>query len=149
MTRKLISSGSTFEEQIGYSRAVVVDDDWIFVSGTTGFDYATMKITAKQYYLRPEIIESAFYLYRATGDTKYREMGETFFRGIVRYCKTDAGFAYLKDVVTKEKADGMESFFFAETLKYLYLIFAPKETISLEEIVFTTEAHPIRPTWKK
>ena len=44
MTRKLISSGSTFEEQIGYSRAVV-DGDWVFVSGTTGFDYATMTIS--------------------------------------------------------------------------------------------------------
>ena len=43
MTRRLISSGSTFEEQIGYSRAVVAGD-WIFVSGTTGFDYATMSI---------------------------------------------------------------------------------------------------------
>jgi enamine deaminase RidA (YjgF/YER057c/UK114 family) len=43
MTRRLISSGSTFEEQIGYSRAVV-DGDWIHVSGTTGFDYATMTI---------------------------------------------------------------------------------------------------------
>lgn len=44
MPRKLISSGSTFEAQIGYSRAVV-DGDWVFVSGTTGFDYATMTIT--------------------------------------------------------------------------------------------------------
>jgi len=44
MTRKLISSGSTFEEQIGYSRAVVVGD-WVFVSGTTGFDYTTMSIS--------------------------------------------------------------------------------------------------------
>jgi enamine deaminase RidA (YjgF/YER057c/UK114 family) len=43
MTRRLISSGSTFEAQIGYSRAVV-DGDWIFVSGTTGFDYATMSL---------------------------------------------------------------------------------------------------------
>jgi enamine deaminase RidA (YjgF/YER057c/UK114 family) len=43
MARKLISSGSTFESQIGYSRAVV-DGDWIFVSGTTGFDYAKMSI---------------------------------------------------------------------------------------------------------
>lgn len=43
MTRRLISSGSTFEEEIGYSRAVV-DGDWVFVSGTTGFDYATMTI---------------------------------------------------------------------------------------------------------
>src|SRR5688572_31656014 len=43
MTRRLIGSGSTFEAQIGYSRAVV-DGDWVFVSGTTGFDYATMSI---------------------------------------------------------------------------------------------------------
>jgi len=43
MTRRLISSGSTFEKSIGYSRAVV-DGDWVFVSGTTGFDYATMTI---------------------------------------------------------------------------------------------------------
>ena len=43
MTRKLISSGSTFEQQIGYSRAVL-QGDWIFVSGTTGFDYSTMTI---------------------------------------------------------------------------------------------------------
>jgi enamine deaminase RidA (YjgF/YER057c/UK114 family) len=43
MSRRLISSGSPFEAEIGYSRAVV-DGDWIFVSGTTGFDYATMTI---------------------------------------------------------------------------------------------------------
>ena len=43
MTRQLISSGSTFEAEIGYSRAVV-DGDWVFVSGTTGFDYSTMTI---------------------------------------------------------------------------------------------------------
>jgi enamine deaminase RidA (YjgF/YER057c/UK114 family) len=43
MDRRLISSGSTFEAQIGYSRAVVAGD-WVFVSGTTGFDYATMSI---------------------------------------------------------------------------------------------------------
>ena len=42
--RKLISSGSSFEASIGYSRAVVVGD-WVFVSGTTGFDYATMQIS--------------------------------------------------------------------------------------------------------
>jgi enamine deaminase RidA (YjgF/YER057c/UK114 family) len=43
MTRRLISSGSTFERDIGYSRAVV-DDEWVFVSGTTGFDYQSMTI---------------------------------------------------------------------------------------------------------
>ena len=44
MTRRLISSGSTFEAEIGYSRAVV-QGDWVFVSGTTGFDYSTMTIS--------------------------------------------------------------------------------------------------------
>lgn len=44
MTRRLISSGSTFEHDIGYSRAVV-DGNWVFVSGTTGFDYAAMTIS--------------------------------------------------------------------------------------------------------
>ena len=43
MKRRLISSGSKFEDEIGYSRAVV-DGDWVFVSGTTGFDYSTMSI---------------------------------------------------------------------------------------------------------
>ena len=45
MGRRLISSGSPFEEQIGYSRAVV-DGEWVFVSGTTGFDYSTMTISS-------------------------------------------------------------------------------------------------------
>jgi mannosidase alpha-like ER degradation enhancer 2 len=107
-------------------------------------DYSTMSVRDKRYYLRPESIESAYYLYHFTGDSVYLRMGETYFRSIVKYCKTDAGYAYLKDVTTKEKADGMESFFFAETLKYLYLIFAPKETLPFDEVIFNTEAHPIR-----
>lgn len=107
-------------------------------------NYVTMTATAKQYYLRPEIIESAYYLFHYTGDRKYREMGEVFFNSLKRYCRTESGYAYLEDVTTKEKADKMESFFFAETLKYLYLLVAPKETMSLEKIVFTTEAHPLR-----
>jgi enamine deaminase RidA (YjgF/YER057c/UK114 family) len=44
MSRQLISSGSTFEQEIGYSRAVV-DGNWVFVSGTTGFDYSMMTIS--------------------------------------------------------------------------------------------------------
>jgi mannosidase alpha-like ER degradation enhancer 2 len=103
-----------------------------------------MKVTAKQYYLRPEIIESAYYLYRLTGDNRYRQMGETYFNDIVKYCRTDAAYAMLGDVTTKEKSDEMESFFFAETLKYLYLLFAPPETLNFEQVIFNTEAHPLR-----
>ncbi len=111
-------------------------------------DYSTMTVTRKQYYLRPEIIESAYYLYHFTADEKYRQMGETFYRGLVQYCRTEAGYAYLEDVTTKEKADGMESFFFAETLKYLYLLFAPKDVLAFDKVIFATEAHPIWRTWE-
>lgn len=107
-------------------------------------DYGTMTVTQPSYPLRPEIIESAFYLWRATGEPVYREMGERFYRDLVRFCRTDAGFAHLRNVVTKEKEDAMESFFFAETLKYLYLLFAEKNAFDLEGHVLNTEAHPYR-----
>lgn len=111
-------------------------------------DYSTMTATAKQYYLRPEIIESAYYLFMYTKESQYQRMGRVFFENLIRYCRTDVAYAYLKDVITKEKADGMESFFFAETLKYLYLLFDQAESVRLGDIIFTTEAHPIRRTWK-
>ncbi|MBI4429044.1 MAG: glycoside hydrolase family 47 protein [Ignavibacteriales bacterium] len=112
-------------------------------------DYDSMKVRAAEYHLRPEIIESAYYLYYYTGDVKYQKMGDTFLKSIKTYCRTETAYAYLKNVVTKEQADGMESFFFAETLKYLYLLFSPGETLPFGSVVFTTEAHPIRKTWKE
>jgi ER degradation enhancer, mannosidase alpha-like 2 len=110
-------------------------------------DYTTMKIVSPGYQLRPEIIESAYYLSFFTRDDRYQEMGSTFILGLVRYCKTDAGYAALSDVGTKSKKDSMESYFLAETLKYLYLLFAPRDTLDLTKIVFNTEGHPLRKTW--
>jgi len=117
--------------------------------GPEEIDFSTMNVTARQYYLRPEIIESAYYLYHCTGDLHYRKMGEIYFNDIVKYCRTDAAYAMLKDVTTKEKSDRMESFFFAETLKYLYLLFATPETLRFDDVIFNTEAHPIRKTWSE
>lgn len=110
-------------------------------------DYSTMKIVYNGYALRPEIIESAYYLYHFTNDPRYLEMGHTFFDSLVKYCRTDAGYAQLKDVEKKIQSDQMESFFLAETLKYLYLLYAPPQTIDLTKMVFNTEAHPMRRTW--
>src|SRR6266700_316820 len=110
-------------------------------------DYSTMKIVSPGYALRPEIIESAYYLQFYTRDPRYQEMGSTFILSLVRYCKTDAGYAALSNVETKTKKDSMESYFLAETMKYLYLLFAPRETLDLDKVVFNTEAHPIRRTW--
>jgi mannosidase alpha-like ER degradation enhancer 2 len=60
--------------------------------------------------------------------------------------ETEAGYTHLSDVVAKKQTDAMESFFFAETLKYLYLLFAPSSVLPFDGVVFTTEAHPIRRT---
>jgi hypothetical protein len=106
-----------------------------------------MKIVYRGYELRPEIIESAYYLRNFTHDPRYREMGKTFFDSLRKYSRTDTAYAALSDVEKKTKKDEMESFFFAETLKYLYLLYAPPETVDLSKVVFNTEAHPIHRTW--
>jgi ER degradation enhancer, mannosidase alpha-like 2 len=111
------------------------------------FDYRTMKVTSPGYPLRPEIMESAYYLWHATGDAQYRQMGLEYLAALEKHCRTDAGYTALKNVETRERADEMDSFFLAETLKYLYLLYAPPETLDLSRVVFNTEAHPIQKTW--
>jgi mannosidase alpha-like ER degradation enhancer 2 len=111
-------------------------------------DYRKMEVVHAGYPLRPEIVESTYYLYHYTNDPHYLRMGETLFRDFVTYCKTDAGYAALKSVVTKEKSDSMQSFLFAETFKYFYLLFAPPKTLAFDKVTFNTEAHPVRKTWK-
>jgi glycosyl hydrolase family 47 len=106
-------------------------------------DYGSMTIVDDGYELRPEIIESAYYLHHFTGEERYREMGRTFLRDIIACCRTDVGYASLNSVPKREKRDAMESYFLAETLKYLYLIFAPPGTVDLRKTVFNTEAHPL------
>jgi Glycosyl hydrolase family 47 len=110
-------------------------------------DYKTMRVVAGAYHLRPEIVESTYYLHHFTADPQYRQMGEKLFNDFVKYCRADAGYAALADVVTKQQRDEMESFVLAETFKYFYLLFAPPNTLDLDKIVFNTEAHPLRHTW--
>jgi mannosidase alpha-like ER degradation enhancer 2 len=110
-------------------------------------NYRTMKIVAAGYPLRPEIVESTYYLRHFTNDPQYLRMGATLFESFVKHCRTEAGYATLKSVETKEQADEMQSFLFAETLKYFYLLFAPPRTLDFPRVVFNTEAHPIRRTW--
>jgi mannosidase alpha-like ER degradation enhancer 2 len=112
------------------------------------YDYRSAKVEHAGYPLRPEIVESTYYLYHFTKDPKYLTMGKEMWEDFVKYCRTDDAYAGLKSVVTKEKADYMHSFLFAETLKYFYLLFAPEKTLDLNKVVFNTEAHPIRRTWK-
>jgi mannosidase alpha-like ER degradation enhancer 2 len=142
------------------------------------FNYQTMEVVSPGYPLRPEIVESTYYLYhysllgartarphasfrRGTRPSQaaqvpplnessrkldadyYQRMGAMMFQDFVKYCRTDEGYAALKSVVTKEKTDSMQSFLFAETFKYFYLLFAPPKTLDFNKVIFNTEAHPV------
>jgi mannosidase alpha-like ER degradation enhancer 2 len=110
-------------------------------------DYSTMEVVSEGYVLRPENIESAYYLYHFTKDPRYLAMAKEYFESLVKYCRNDVAYSHLSSVKTKEQADAMQSFFLAETLKYCYLIFAPDETFDFQQMIFNTEAHPLR-IWK-
>jgi len=110
-------------------------------------DYKTMRVVAGSYHLRPEIVESTYYLYHYTGDPEYRRMGEKMFDDFVKYCRADSGYAALANVVTKQQLDEMQSFVLAETFKYFYLLFASPETLQFDKVIFNTEAHPLKRTW--
>ncbi|TPX30256.1 hypothetical protein SmJEL517_g06146 [Synchytrium microbalum] len=114
--------------------------------GAEGTDPLTLSPTNPSHYyiLRPETIESIFYMWRFTHDPIYREWGWEIAQSINKHCRTDSGFSGLRNVMASGDHDNrMESFFIAETLKYLYLLFATDDLIPLETYVFTTEAHPL------
>ena len=104
----------------------------------------SIKSNEKYYILRPEVVESYFYLWRLTKDVKYRDWAWDAAQALEKHCRTDSGFSGLKDVYQEkpEKDDVQQSFFFAETLKYLYLIFSEDHVLPLDKYVFNTEAHP-------
>lgn len=96
--------------------------------------------------LRPEAIEGWFYLYRLTGDKIYQKWGWEAFEAIEKHAKVEHGYSSVNNVKKTPviHKDMMESFFLAETLKYLYLLFADDQSIlPLTEFVFNTEAHPL------
>uniref|UniRef100_A0A665WCJ3 alpha-1,2-Mannosidase n=1 Tax=Echeneis naucrates TaxID=173247 RepID=A0A665WCJ3_ECHNA len=101
--------------------------------------------------LRPETVESLFYMYRFTKDTKYRDWGWEILQNFNKYTKVPGGgytsINNVRDPVNPGPRDKMESFFLGETLKYLYLLFSDDtELLSLDKYVFNTEAHPL-PIW--
>ncbi|GAU95332.1 hypothetical protein RvY_06966 [Ramazzottius varieornatus] len=98
--------------------------------------------------LRPEYVESLFYLYRLTKNSTYQEWGWDVFLAIEKYAKVQSGgYASIENVNEAEKVrhrDHMESFLLAETFKYLFLLFDDERVLlPLDGYVFNTEAHPL------
>ncbi len=132
-----------------------------FTSSGIGPEYFVfqphMAVGDASYNMRPEVVESLFVLWRVTGDEKWRRYGWEIFESIERHCRLPDGRGYtgLRNVnQPNDKLDKMESFFLAETLKYLYLLFGENSKIPIfptpendEYYVFNTECHPVK-AWK-
>lgn len=145
-------------------RASLADQKALAINSTSCPQGMTA-ISSATYRLRPEAIESIFVLYRITGDTWLREAAWDMFSAITAQTKAQFGYSSIADVTVPvdtddslgsavsvaqkkkpqhKKLDRQETFWTAETLKYFYLIFADERTVSLDEWVFNTEAHPFR-----
>ncbi|KAF9226475.1 glycoside hydrolase family 47 protein [Gyrodon lividus] len=107
------------------------------------WDAHFMQATSFQYPLRPEFIESTWYLYRATRDTYYLDVGERVLRDIISRTKVECGLTGIKDLRTNARDDRMESFALSETVKYLYLLFDEENRLHRDDshYVLTTEGH--------
>lgn len=100
-------------------------------------------VSLEWYLLRPEFIESTYFLYRATKDPLFLQVGEAILGDINDNNYAQCGYAGFQDVRTGEINNRMESFFLSETLKYLFLLFDTENPLNKDEtVVFTTEAHP-------
>lgn len=119
--------------------------------GEAAYAKAGFWSTSSYYILRPETTESLYYAYRATGNRKYQDLAWEGFQAIRAACQTGTGFAGLTDVTKKNGGsfdDTMQSFWIAETLKYMYLIFEEDSPVHFQgrgknRWVFNTEAHPV------
>ncbi|GAB7347706.1 hypothetical protein MBLNU459_g5265t1 [Dothideomycetes sp. NU459] len=116
----------------------------------------SMRVSDGRYLLRPEVLETWYYAYRATRDEKYRDWSWAVFEAINRYCRTDSGFSGIDDVNAVnggEKDDIQESFLLAEVLKYVFLIHLDDDDAPYQvqdsrtgvknTWVYNTEAHPL------
>ncbi|CAG8720639.1 7722_t:CDS:10, partial [Acaulospora morrowiae] len=109
------------------------------------FNFYSRNVEIASYPIRPEFIESTYFLYQATKDPFYLHVGEMVLQDLESYARVECGYASVKDVLTKKLEERMESFALSETFKYLYLLFDTENFLNKldDNFVFTTEAHII------
>ncbi|KAM9421585.1 mannosyl-oligosaccharide 1,2-alpha-mannosidase IA-like [Salvelinus alpinus] len=115
-----------------------------------GVEAIATRQNEKYFILRPEVIETYMYMWRFTHDPKYREWGWEAVQALEKHCRVEGGYSGVRDVYASSPNhdDVQQSFYLAETLKYLYLLFSDDDHLPLEHWVFNTEAHPL-PVIKK
>ncbi|XP_014218998.1 endoplasmic reticulum mannosyl-oligosaccharide 1,2-alpha-mannosidase [Copidosoma floridanum] len=107
----------------------------------------TVKTNDAHNLLRPEFIESLYYMWYFTGNKTYQDLGWRIFQSFEKYSKVEHGYTSIgnvKNIYNTRPRDMTESFWFSETLKYFYLLFDDtRRLIDLEKWVFNTEGHPL------
>lgn len=123
----------------------LTDIDKLQFNSLNEFDKLQKSLPLEWYPLRPEFIESTYFLYRATKDPFYLNVGYQILLQLKFKFKTNCGFAGIQNIITGEPQDRMESFLLSETLKYLYLLFDDDNEIhnTSDNIILSTEAHPM------
>ncbi|XP_041368922.1 ER degradation-enhancing alpha-mannosidase-like protein 3 [Gigantopelta aegis] len=93
--------------------------------------------------LRPEFVESTYFLYKATGDPHYLDVGKLIIDNLETHARVSCGYAAIKDLTKGTHEDQMDSYMLAETFKYLFLLFSEPEdqVLEIDDYIFTTEAH--------
>ncbi|KAJ8009032.1 hypothetical protein DPEC_G00084630 [Dallia pectoralis] len=110
-----------------------------------GVEAIATRQNEKYFILRPEVIETYMYMWRFTHDPKYREWGWEAVQALEKHCRVDGGYSGVRDVYASSPNhdDVQQSFYLAETLKYLYLLFSDDDHLAFDHWVFNTEAHPL------
>jgi mannosidase alpha-like ER degradation enhancer 2 len=116
---------------------------WLVYGGLPEvYNLHTHEMTSPGYPLRPELIESAMYMHQTTNDPAYLALGKEILNSLETICKVECGYAGIANVMTRELNDSMDSFFLAETCKYLFLLFDTDNFIRRGPYIFNTEGHP-------
>lgn len=102
-----------------------------------------IKLISPSYVLRPEFIESTLYLFKATKNPVFQLIAKQSLYAIREFTKNSCGFSAINNLMLMNQENRLDSFFFSETLKYLYLIFDENNFANQENYLFTTEAHLI------
>ncbi|SCU91722.1 LAME_0E13586g1_1 [Lachancea meyersii CBS 8951] len=121
-----------------------IPERWNFLAQTDQSSPEQSSVSLPWYPLRPEFVESTYYIYRATKDPLYLKIAWSILQDLKNLYKTSCGLAGSQDVFTGKLQDRMETFVLSETLKYLFLIFDEENELhtDLSNVVFSTEAHP-------
>ncbi|KAL2081908.1 hypothetical protein ACEWY4_021726 [Coilia grayii] len=110
-----------------------------------GVEAIATRQNEKYFILRPEVIETYMYMWRFTHDPKYRQWGWEAVQALEQHCRVEGGYSGVRDVYASNPNhdDVQQSFYLAETLKYLYMLFSEDDLLPFEHWVFNTEAHPL------